>query len=572
MDALHYEHHVGYRAGKTTITVMTDYNPSALIGRSYSFARCQGASRRLVLILLSMLGAGCATQVHEPTVSHDPKWRDKSWQVHCETARTYEGNTQGVTGAMNRDWVFARTTDGTSYSMTGTLVDGFFEVATLQAPSIEPIVPSRLDVRQLCLETVNGINSDNPRMLGWVMAARPGEKVNVPPVYPEEVASGDRVTRVVIFGDSLTDTGRLKERLRIFPAKPYWIGRFSNGPAWPEYLAMGTALGVQNHSYGGASAAEHEALPGANVYARSRERGQFFVSGTIELQIDDYLERTLSAGRIERADTTAFLIWAGANDYISKEPVTGLITTFLNSPEGEAGYKAVVERAITQTAKHVHTLYDAGARRFVMVNLPDLGRTPIVLQNTTYIPENPLGDDVARRLELAHRLTQLTLYHNALLAETTERLRAELRASQILLVDTFTYFQQLNGIEKSAILKPEDHGYDLAALEETLEYQGDRLSLQQPCYSGSYLGTLDKSKICAKPDKALFWDTVHPTTLTHCWQAWHVSAEMAEAGWIHPPPDHSTYREWCQSIVESFTLVPVDLPGGESASKERESK
>ena len=539
---------------------MADHHPRALIGQNFSNARCQSTIGCLVLTLFLVLTVSCAVQVHEPTVSHATKWQDKPWQVHCETARTDEATTQGTPGAVDRDWLFARDADGKSFSMTGTLVDGFFEVATLQAPSMQPIVPSRLDVRQLCLNTVNSIKTDNPRMLGWVMAARPGEEVNVPPVYPDEVASGDRVTRVVIFGDSLTDSGRLKERLRIFPAKPYWIGRFSNGPAWPEYLAMGTGLGVQNHSYGGASAAAHDALPGANVYARSRELGQFFVSGTIELQIDDYLERTLAAGRIERADTTAFLIWAGANDYISKEPITGLITTFLNSPEGESGYKAVVERAITQLAKHVRTLHGAGARRFVMIDLPDLGRTPIVLQNTTYIPENPQGDDVARRLELAHRLTQLTLYHNQLLAETIEQLRAELPASQILLVDTFKYFQQLNGIDETAVLRPKDYGYDLAALEETLEYQDTRLSLQQPCYRGSYLGTLDSSKICPQPDKAIFWDTVHPTTLTHCWQAWQVGSEMARAGWIHPLPDTSTYREWCQGIVELFTLSPVVHP------------
>jgi thermolabile hemolysin len=499
-------------------------------------------------------------QIHEPAVSHDTGWQDKPWQVHCETARIYEADTQGAPGAVNRDWLFARNTDGATFSLTGTLVDGFFEVATLQAPSIQPIVPSRLDVRQLCLNTVNRIETDNPRMLGWVMAARPGEKVNIPPVYPDELASGDRVTRVVIFGDSLTDSGRLKERLRIFPAKPYWIGRFSNGPAWPEYLAMGTGLGVQNHSYGGASAAVHDALPGSNVYARSKEVGQFFVSGTIELQIDDYIERTLAAGRIERADTTAFLIWAGANDYISKEPVTGLITTFLNSPEGESGYKAVVERAITQLAKHVRRLYGAGARRFVMIDLPDLGRTPIVLQNTTYIPENPQESDAARRLELAHRLTQLTLYHNQLLAETIEQLRAEMPASQILLVDTFKYFQLLSGVDESALPRPQEFGYDLAALQETLAYQDTRLSLQQPCYRGTYLGTLDNSKICPEPDKAIFWDTVHPTTLTHCWQAWKVGSEMARAGWIHPLPDPSAYREWCQGIVKLFTLSPVVNP------------
>jgi thermolabile hemolysin len=496
-------------------------------------------------------------------VSHDTKWQDTPWQVHCETARTYDANTEATTGATRRDWLFARDADGAPFSLSGMLVDGFFEVATLRAPSSQPVVPSRLYVRQLCLNTVNNIESDSPRMLGWVMAARPGEKVNIPPVYPDELASGDRVTRVVIFGDSLTDSGRLKERLRIFPAKPYWIGRFSNGPVWPEYLAMGTGLGVQNHSYGGASAAAHEALPGANVYARTRELGQFFASGTIELQIDDYIERTLSAGRIERADTTAFLIWAGANDYISKEPVTGLITTFLNSPEGESGYKAVVERAITQLAKHVRTLYGAGARRFVMLDLPDLGRTPIVLQNTTYIPERPQENAVARRIELAHRLTQLTLYHNRLLVEAIDQLRAELPASKILLVDTFKFFQQLNGVDETAVPQPREYGYDIAELEETLEHEDMRLRLQQPCYRGTYLGTLDKSKICPEQDKVIFWDTVHPTTLTHCWQAWKVGSEMASAGWIHPLPDHATYLEWCQGIVKLFTMSPVVLPNAQ---------
>jgi thermolabile hemolysin len=219
-----------------------------------------------------------------------------------------------------------------------------------------------------------------------------------------------------------------------------------------------------------------------------------------------------------------------------------------------------VERAITQLAKHVRTLHSAGARRFVMLDLPDLGRTPIVLQNTTYIPERPQENDVARRIELAHRLTQLTLYHNRLLAETVDGLRAELPASQILLVDTFRFFQQLSGVDKAAAPLPWQYGLDLAALEETLEYRDNRLSLQQPCYRGTYLGTLDKNKICAEPDTALFWDTVHPTTLTHCWQAWKVGSEMASAGWMHPLPDASTYREWCQSIVALFTLSPVVLP------------
>ena len=298
----------------------------------------------------------------------------------------HEDDPGDVSGARNLDWVFAEDPQGRRIEIDGRLVDGFFEVEAVPSTSGQPMEASRTRIREACLDTISRIEGREQQMLGWVMAARAREEVNVPPVYPEETAGGDKVTRLVIFGDSLTDTGRLKERLKIFPLAPYWIGRFSNGPAWPEYLFMATGLAVQNHAYGGASAAEPDALPGENLYGRARHVGQFFVSGTIGLQISDYLERTLKDGKIARADTTAFVIWAGANDYISKEPIRGTITTFLNSPEGAAGYKAVVERAVTQLGQHVRSLYAAGARRLVMMNLPDLGRTPIVLQEYNLCP------------------------------------------------------------------------------------------------------------------------------------------------------------------------------------------
>jgi hypothetical protein len=178
-----------------------------------------------------------------------------------------------------------------------------------------------MKTREACLDSISRIEGSKQLMLGWVMAARARD--HIPPVYPEEMTSGDKVTRVVIFGDSLTDTGRLKQRLRIFPLKPYWIGRFSSGPVWPEYLAMATGMGVQNLAYGGASAADPDALPGERLLGRARQVGQFFVSGTIELQISDYLERTLRDGKIERADTTAFLIWAGRTTISPRNPSAG---------------------------------------------------------------------------------------------------------------------------------------------------------------------------------------------------------------------------------------------------------
>jgi len=505
--------------------------------------------RRLALVGFGGLAVGCSLQIHEPSVAHSDDSRTVDWFIHCETAKYYEQYTENVPAAENAQWMFAQDVNGDRYTLQGEMVDGFFEVSGLRDAAGHDLPVSRTITRQLCIDTLARRDPGEGRMLGWVMAATSREMVNVPPVYPDEMAHDGSVTRVVIFGDSLTDTGRLKQRLKIFPAKPYWIGRFSNGPVWPEYLAMATGLGVQNHSYGGASVIEHDTLPGSRLIGRVREAGQFFVSGSIELQIDDYLDRTLVDGKIERPRSTAYLIWAGANDYISKEPVSGLITTFLNSPEGESGYRRVVESTVSKLLGHVETLYDAGARRFVLLNLPDLGRTPIVLQNTTYTPDFTVTNDSARRLELARRLTTLTRYHNTLLDQGVSEMRNRLPQAEFVLVDSFHYFNLLDGDARVGRARPEDLGYNLADLTVVLEYDGQRLALQQRCYRGGYIGPYNPDNVCAHPEAAVFWDTVHPTTLTHCWQAWTVAKAMASVGWTNPPPDPPQYRAWCEQVV-----------------------
>ena len=218
--------------------------------------------------------------IHAPTVSHQPAMQDEPWLVRCETARVHDDARGNVTGAGNLEWVFAEDERGHRIEIDGKLVDGFLEVTAMHSTSGQPIEASRMKTREACLDSISRIEGSEQLMLGWVMAARAREEINIPPVYPEEMTSGDKVTRMVIFGDSLTDTGRLKQRLRIFPLKPYWIGRFSNGPVWPEYLAMATGMGVQNLAYGGASAADPDALPGESLLGRARQVGQFFVSGT----------------------------------------------------------------------------------------------------------------------------------------------------------------------------------------------------------------------------------------------------------------------------------------------------
>lgn len=511
------------------------------------------------LVLLAL--AGCAAQMNAPTASHDKAAGTEPWRIHCETARSMQEPGE-VADLDDERWIRGRDQAGDPAELQGKLVDGFFELHHVAATANGPVPPERTALRKICIDTIAARQDEQPLVLGWVMAAREHEEIEVPIVYRKRGAP-DHISRVVIFGDSLTDSGRLKRRLHVFPNDPYWLGRFSNGPVWPEYLAMSTDLSVQNNAYGGASVVYLEQLPGAGMVSRVREYGQMFVSGSIDLQISDYLDRSLNGQGVAQPSETLFLIWAGANDYISKEPVSGLITTFLNSPEGESGYRTVVEQAVTGLADHVRTLYAAGARRFLLIDLPDLGRSPIVLQNTTYTPElaSTLDED-GRRLELARRLTELTVYHNERLAQVIAQLQPELPEARIVLLDEFTQFAKLTGSQREAPgLDPGlnanydlNFGYDYSASETVLRTGQQALHLQKPCYSGAYLGTRDPGKICASPERTVFWDIVHPTTLTHCWQAYFVSQAMHDAGWTGSLPNQQDYLDWCRSIVGKVTF------------------
>src|SRR5215831_15575729 len=67
-------------------------------------------------------------------------------------------------------------------------------------------------------------------------------------------AAAGHFTRLVVLGDSLSDTGAVFAVTHgAVPASPpYYAGRFSNGPVWPEYLGSALSIPVQNFAYGGA--------------------------------------------------------------------------------------------------------------------------------------------------------------------------------------------------------------------------------------------------------------------------------------------------------------------------------
>ena len=187
------------------------------------------------------------------------------------------------------------------------------------------------------------------------------------------VARAQQYTKIVVFGDSLSDTGN-DAVLSFFqfgipipgPAADYTLGRFTDGPdtlppalnyfgVWVEQLA--TALpshpmvvasleGGTNYAFGFAKTGDGTTLltfePGASIEVENL--GQ---------QIDDYL-----ATHPHIDNHTLFVVWAGANDVL------------------EAGSAGDVVDGAWDEVQDIQRLIRAGATQFLVPNLPPLGLTP----------------------------------------------------------------------------------------------------------------------------------------------------------------------------------------------------
>ena len=60
-------------------------------------------------------------------------------------------------------------------------------------------------------------------------------------------ARGDR-SQVIVYSDSLADNGNISELLG-FPGRPYWHGRWSNGPVAVKDVAAILGMPLVDHAY-----------------------------------------------------------------------------------------------------------------------------------------------------------------------------------------------------------------------------------------------------------------------------------------------------------------------------------
>lgn len=245
------------------------------------------------------------------------------------------------------------------------------------------------------------------------------------------------ITRLIAFGDSLTDTGNLRA-LTGQPAAPYFEGRFCDGPVWVEYLA--DLLGVPRPT----PASLH---PAGTDYTWGGSTCHGSPCGVSSLV--DQVSAFRSRDNLGPGDLVA--LWAGANDIY-----------FLFQDEN------FIANATGAIRAALRSLVEAGGRRFLVLNVPLLGHTPIFRGTHA----EPIVNGLTER------------FNQALDGALAEFLGPDVRLHRL---DVRALFEQIRA-------RPSAFGFT------DVTGQG----IKAPGTSGF-----------------LFWDTAHPTTQAHRLLAQH---------------------------------------------------
>jgi phospholipase/lecithinase/hemolysin len=205
---------------------------------------------------------------------------------------------------------------------------------------------------------------------------------------------------LVIFGDSLSDTGNLYSATgNTFPPPPNAPGRFSNGLIWVDYFASELGLtgeNIKNFAFGGATTGKISSDVSLPIP----------IPGLLT-QVEQF--KALNAVAPIGGDAL-YVIWVGVND-------------FLSIP---ADPQQAVSDAINNISSAITTLAQLGAQEILVANLPDLGSTPL-LSNTP----NAIG------------ATAITQSFNATLSQTLDNLAPYFNVN-LFLLDKFEALQELS--------------------------------------------------------------------------------------------------------------------------------
>lgn len=221
-------------------------------------------------------------------------------------------------------------------------------------------------------------------------------------IWTNDISENDddnsQINKIVSFGDSISDTGNIYNGSQwLFPNDNSWfLGHFSNGFVWTEYLAEHKDLPVYTWAIGGAE--------GEDAYV---------VLTGIGGQIESYLEYMQLSKNYDPKDTLVTFEF-GLNDFVNDDRTV-----------------AEVSDDFTEA---LETLVENGIENMIILNLPDATQAPQFKYNT-----DGTTDEIREKL----------IEFNAFIE--TEVVSYQAQGFNFVLYDTSTLFDNL-------IESPESYG------------------------------------------------------------------------------------------------------------------
>jgi phospholipase/lecithinase/hemolysin len=332
----------------------------------------------------------------------------------------------------------------------------------------------------------------------------------------------DPIKNIVFFGDSLSDNGNLYSHdFKIMPKDPpYYQGRFSDGLIWADYLDQyySDHYHIKSANY---------AVGGATVVLRDPLLGCLPIN--LKAEIDDYFLHTLFQDRSD----TLFVIMMGANDYNSE------LNENINS---------LSDSVVNEIKMDVEVLINIGAKHFLIIDIPDLSKVPRVLNDPTH----------------AQRLTAVSqLHHTKIVTSlgTFKNQHPNVTFSFISMYDIFndllnnleTYNQKYhyNFTDSTTSCWPGGYTFknSITAIQADLNGALGKSNVQAKfdtqafaqyiAHSSSLTEAYQVQKLqeagvtpCSNAVNHIFWDQIHPTTMTHKLFATLVEEALADEGLI----------------------------------------
>lgn len=229
------------------------------------------------------------------------------------------------------DWEWALDSDGDYYKL-----DGYWW-SSVSFKNMFYTDVAQSTIMQRCKETL-GVNHTAADITFFAADNRLSYNQSI--WTNDKVGRSSKINKLVVFGDSLSDTGNMFNGSQwLFPNRNSWfLGHFSNGFVWTEYIARDKDIPVYNWAVGGAA--------GSNKYIE--------LTG-VKDQVESYLVYRKLAKNY-KPEKTLYAVEFGINDFMN--------------------YGRTVKAVKEDFIKALNRLVDKGAKNILLITLPDATKAP----------------------------------------------------------------------------------------------------------------------------------------------------------------------------------------------------